>query len=88
MRLATCVGLVSLVVVGCGGAPARMPETLVASRDGTLAAHEPDGALRWRMNLAGPLRPPVVALSPGRVAVATERSEILVLELAARDEPR
>lgn len=33
MRLATCVGLVSLVVVGCGGAPARMPETLVASRD-------------------------------------------------------
>lgn len=61
---------------------------LVAARDGTLSAHEPDGALRWRMNLAGPLRPPVVALSPGRVAVATERSEILVLELAARDEPR
>lgn len=70
------------LTAGAGGA------VLVGARDGTLEVHEADGALRWRMNLPGPIRPPAIALSPERFAVATERGEIIVLELAAAPDPR
>lgn len=61
---------------------------LVVSRDGTLAAHEADGTPRWRLTLPGPIRPPVVALAPDRFAVATERDEVIALELADPAPPR
>src|SRR5207244_3482883 len=52
---------------------------LMLSREGELVVLEPDGAERWRLSLRELVRPPVVPLPGGGIALATVGRNLLFL---------